>query len=254
VVCNCAAIPDTLVESELFGHVRGSFTGATQDKPGLFEAAHGGSLLLDEIAEMPLAAQAKLLRAVQQQEVQRVGAIAVRKVNVRVIAATHRDLRAMVAERTFREDLFFRIGMVELRLPSLSARKEDVPMLLKHFLARFAEMYGKPIQGFTRKAEMALTAYNWPGNVRELEGVVGSAAMMANPPLLDVSDLPPEIAQPSRGASPGDGDPLVSLDDIQVIHAHRVLARLGGDKVRAAEVLGVSRATLYRLLAKTPEA
>ena len=158
VVCNAAAIPENLIESELFGHVKGAFTGATQDKPGLFEAAHGGAILLDEIGDMPLAAQAKLLRVVQHQEIQRVGASSARKVNVRVVAATHRDLRAMVTERTFREDLFFRLCMVEIRLPALADRKEDLPLLLRHFVEKFAAAYDKPLQGFTRKAEIAMTA------------------------------------------------------------------------------------------------
>jgi DNA-binding NtrC family response regulator len=254
VVCNAAAIPENLIESELFGHVKGAFTGATQDKAGLFEAAHGGTILLDEIGDMPLGAQAKLLRAVQHQEVQRVGASGTRKVNVRIVAATHRDLRSMVAERTFREDLFFRLGMVEIRLPQLADRKEDLPLLLRHFVDKFAQAYNKPIQGFTRKAEIAMNSYSWPGNIRELEGVVGAAAMMAEPPLIDVGDLPPQVTS-STGMAAGNADGMnlnLSLEDIQVVHAHRVVDSMNGDKVRAAQVLGVSRATLYRLLAKTP--
>ena len=252
VVCNSAAIPENLIESELFGHVKGAFTGATQDKAGLFEVAHGGTILLDEIGDMPLAAQAKLLRVLQQQEIQRVGGTGVRKVNVRVVVATHRDLRAMVAERTFREDLFFRLGMVEICVPPLADRKEDLPLLLRHFVEKFAELYNKPLDGFTRKAEIAMTGYSWPGNVRELEGVVGAAAMMAEPPLIDVHDLPPHIAggTAARSVESGRGELDLSLDEIQVLHARRVVQHVGGDKVRAAEVLGVSRATLYRLLAK----
>lgn len=254
IVCNAAAIPENLIESELFGHVKGAFTGATQDKTGLFEAAHGGTILLDEIGDMPLSAQAKLLRVVQHQEVQRVGGSGTRKVNVRVVAATHRDLRSMVADRTFREDLFFRLGMVEIRLPQLADRKEDLPLLFRHFVEKFALAYDKPIQGFTRKAEIAMTSYSWPGNVRELEGVVGAAAMMAEPPLIDIGDLPPQVASFPAAVpeKPGDINLNLSLEDIQVVHAHRVVDSLNGDKGRAAQVLGVSRATLYRLLAKTP--
>jgi DNA-binding NtrC family response regulator len=252
VVCNSAAIPDSLVESELFGHVRGAFTGATADKAGLFEAAHGGTILLDEIGEMPLAAQAKLLRAVQHQEVQRVGASQTRKVNVRIVAATHRDLRAMIAAKEFREDLFFRLGVLEIRLPALADRMEDLPLLLRHFVEYFGEQYGKPLEGFTRKAEIALTGYDWPGNVRELEAVVAAAAMMADSRLIDIADLPPHLSGSPTLASGGDGgsDLDRSLDEIQVVHAHRVVDHVNGDKVRAAEILGVSRATLYRLLAR----
>lgn len=256
IVCNSAAIPETLVESELFGHMKGSFTGAAQDKPGLFESAHNGTILLDEIGELPAAAQAKLLRVVQHQQVQRVGSSIARPVNVRIIAATHRNLRAMIEERTFREDLFFRLGMVELQLPSLAERMEDMPLLVRHFVDQFAKLYGKPLEGLTRKAEIALNGYAWPGNVRELEGVIGAAAMMAESPLIDVADLPKHVSgaashlsDPAAEADES-GDLNLTLDQIQVVHAKRVVDHLGGDKVRAAEVLGVSRATLYRLLAR----
>ena len=253
VVCNSAAIPETLVESELFGHTRGSFTGATQDKAGLFEVAHGGTILLDEIGDMPLPAQAKLLRVVQHQEVQRVGASHTRKVNVRIVAATHRDLREMIAAKEFREDLFFRLGVLDLRLPPLADRMEDLPLLLRHFVEHYAEQYNKPLEGFTRKAEIALASYSWPGNVRELEAVVGAAAMMAESRLIDIADLPGQLSG-SPGEAPrsedGRSDLDLSLDEIQVVHAHRVVDHLNGDKVRAAEILGVSRATLYRLLAR----
>jgi DNA-binding NtrC family response regulator len=253
VVCNMAAIPDNLVESELFGHVKGSFTGATQDKAGMFEMAHGGTILLDEIGEMPLPAQAKLLRAVQHSEVQRVGATRPRKIDVRVIAATHRDLRTMVAEKTFREDLFFRLGMLDIRLPSLAERKDDLPLLTRHFVRHFAQLYNRPFQGLTRKAEAALAAYNWPGNIRELEGVIGSAALMGEPPTIDLPDLPLALTQPhTTTANNGHAELLLTLEQMEVVHAHRVLKHFDGDKLRTAETLGVSRATLYRLLSKTP--
>ncbi len=256
VVCNSAAIPDTLIESVLFGHVKGAFTGATQDNIGLFEAAHGGTIVLDEIGELPPAAQAKLLRAVHQQEVQRVGSSASRKINVRIVAATHRDLRAMVTERTFREDLFFRLGILEIRVPALDDRREDLPLLLRHFLDLFSELYAKQVDGFTRKAEIALSRYQWPGNVRELEGVIGAAMMMTDGPLIDVADLPPNIttllATECKTTRDDVSDMSLSLEEIQVAHAHRVVMHLNGDKTRAAEMLGVSRATLYRLLAKDP--
>ncbi len=250
-VCNCAAIPENLVESELFGHTRGSFTGATHDQAGMFEHAHGGVLFLDEIGELPLPAQAKLLRAVQNQEIQRVGSPALRKVNVRIVAATNRDLRAQVEEKLFREDLFFRLAMVEIKLPPLAERKEDLPLLLRHFLDRFSGLYGKPIEGLTRRAEALLVRYAWPGNVRELENAIGYACMMAASGRIDVDDLPDNFQRelPANAA----GVELVSVEEIQRMHARRVVEYFEGNKLRAAEVLGVSRATLYRLLGPRTE-
>ena len=248
VVCNCAALAENLVESELFGYVRGAFTGANQDKTGLFEYAQGGTLLLDEIGEMPPPIQAKLLRAVQQQEVQRLGSPMVRKVNVRIVAATNRELRSSVTEKTFREDLFYRLSMVEIKLPTLAERKEDLPLLIRHFVEYFAGQYGKPITGLTRRAEMALNRHPWPGNVRELENVIGYAAMMTQSSKIDVHDLP-QLA--GNGGTAAEGAyPMVSVDEIQRIHARRVLEEVGGDKVMAAQILEVSRATLYRLLSE----
>jgi transcriptional regulator with GAF, ATPase, and Fis domain len=162
VVLNCSAVVETLFESELFGHVRGSFTGATHDKAGLFEHAHGGTLFLDEIGDMPLATQAKLLRVLQNQEVQRVGALSARKVDVRVIAATNHDLRTAVAEKRFREDLYYRLSMVEIQAPGLAERKEDLPLLQRHFVARFAAQYGKEIRGLTHRAQIRLSQHSWP--------------------------------------------------------------------------------------------
>lgn len=250
VVCNCAAIPENLAESELFGYLRGSFTGATADKAGVFEAAHGGVLFLDEVGELPLPLQAKLLRAVQNQEVQRIGSTSVRKVNVRIVAATNRDLRVMVREKGFREDLYFRLCMVEIKLPSLNERKEDLPLLLRHFVERFARAYNKNIDGLTRRAEARLARYQWPGNIRELENVIGYACMMTDSERIDIGDLPDSFhgeAEPGGSAHVE----LVTIDEIQHLHARRVLDYVEGDKVRAAEVLGVSCATLYRLLAHT---
>lgn len=163
VVCNCSAIVETLFESELFGHVRGAFTGATQDRAGLFEYAQGGTVFLDEISDMPLAAQSKLLRVVQNQELQRVGSSEVRKVDVRLIAATNRDMRALVAANLFREDLYYRLSMIELKLPRLAARKEDLPLLERHFVERFAASYGKRIAGISRRVQALLGRHSWPG-------------------------------------------------------------------------------------------
>ncbi len=251
-ICNCAAVSESLAESELFGHVRGAFTGAVQDKVGMFEYAHGGTLFLDEIGEMPLAMQAKLLRAVQNQEVQRVGSPSSRKVNVRIVAATNRDLRASAGEKGFREDLFFRLAMVEIRLPALSDRREDLPLLLRHFTDHYAHQYGKSIDGITRRAEALLYRHNWPGNVREVENVIGYAAMMSQSGKIDVQDLPESLQ--TRGSRETGEYPLASLHEIQRLHARRVLEQVGGDKREAARVLGVSRATLYRLLGRRERA
>jgi DNA-binding NtrC family response regulator len=190
VVLNCSAIVETLFESELFGHAKGSFTGATHDKPGLFEHAHGGTLFLDEIGDMPLATQAKLLRVLQNQEVQRVGSLATRKVDVRVVAATNHDLRAEVAEKRFREDLYYRLSMVEIQAPRLAERREDLPLLQRHFVARFAAQYKKEIRGITHRAQIRLSQHSRPGNVRELENVIGHAAMMTLNDMVDAQDLP----------------------------------------------------------------
>lgn len=250
-VCNCSAVVETLFESELFGHVKGAFTGAAQDKMGLFESAHNGALFLDEIGDMPLSTQAKLLRVLQNQEIQRVGSLGVRKVDVRVIAATNRDLPALVAERRFREDLYYRLCMVEIKVPRLAERKEDLPLLERHFLESFAAQYQKSIRGLTRRAQALLARYSWPGNVRELENVLGNACMMVEGEVIDVGDLPANLRQPPS-AGPGFDGPLLPLDELERRHARRVLERVGGNKVRAAEILGISRATLYRLLAEGP--
>lgn len=193
VVVNCSAVVETLFESELFGHVKGAFTGATSDKIGLVEHAHQGTLFLDEIGDMPLGTQAKLLRAIQNQEVQRVGSLQARKINFRVIAATHQDLRAMIRSGQFREDLFYRLSMVELRTPSLAERREDIPLLARHFVDRFSTQFNKPVRGMTQRASIALSRYDWPGNVRELENAIGHACMMVLSDMIDVADLPAQI-------------------------------------------------------------
>lgn len=252
VVCNCVAMVETLIESQLFGYVKGAFTGATQDRIGLIEFADRGTLLLDEIGDMPLTTQAKLLRVLQNHEVQRVGSPAVRKVDARVIAATHHDLRSLVAEKKFREDLYYRLSMVEIRLPALSERREDLPLLERHFVEHFAAQYNKPIRGLSRRAEALLACYPWPGNVRELENVLGNACMMVHGNKIDVGDLPEQV-RTLRPSGKGEDDGLLPLEEIQRRHARRVLERVGGNKVKAAAILGISRATLYRLLAGKPE-
>lgn len=249
VVCNCAAVVETLFESELFGYVKGAFTGATQDKIGLFEYAQGGTLLLDEIGEMPMATQAKLLRVLQDQQIQRVGSPVTRKVDVRVVASTNRDLEAEVAHQKFREDLYYRLCMIEIRLPRLADRKEDLPLLERYFLERFAAQYNKPLARLAYRTQAILARYSWPGNVRELENVLGHACMLVEGDTVDVRDLPARFgAAIPKGA--GEDNEFITLEEIQRRHALRVLERVGGNKVQAAEILGVSRATLYRLLAE----
>lgn len=249
VVCNCSALVDNLVESELFGYVRGAFTGATQDKIGMFEYADGGTIFMDEIGELTPAAQAKLLRVLQNRQVQRVGSLTPRMVDVRVIAATHRNLKNMVRDGQFREDLYYRLAVVEIPLPLLASRREDLPLLERYFIEKFAQEYNKPIAGLARRAQTRLATYPWPGNVRELENVIGNACMMVEANLIDINDLPERLRKPLAEELSGD-DTFVSLEELQRRHIVRVLEGVGGNKARAAEVLGIGRATIYHLLSK----
>jgi DNA-binding NtrC family response regulator len=248
-VCNCAAVVDTLFESELFGYVKGAFTGATEDKIGLFEYANGGTVFLDEIGEMPLPAQAKLLRVLQNEEVHRVGSPVPRKVDVRVIAATNRHLPSLMKEGRFREDLFYRLGMIEIELPRLADRKEDLPFLERSILEKYAKQYRKKVLGITRRAQTRLSAYSWPGNVRELENVLSHAVMMTEENVVDLKDLPKSLAAHDLEPA-GEGDNLITLEELQRRHLQHVLKCVGGDKTRAADILGISRSTLYNLLSR----
>ncbi len=253
VVLNCSAVVETLFESELFGHVRGSFTGANTDKAGLFEHAHGGTLFLDEIGDMPLATQAKLLRVLQNQEVQRVGSLTARKVDVRVVAATNHDLRQAIAEKRFREDLFYRLSMVEIQVPSLAARKEDLPLLIRHFITRFASQYGKEIRGLTHRAQIVLSMHPWPGNIRELENVIGHACMMCLGDTIDVPDLPPYLQTPGENrslaaATAAADQPITSLEDQERVLVMRAMEEAGGNQSQAARILRIGRDALrYKL-------
>lgn len=249
VVCNCSALVETLVESELFGYIRGAFTGATKDKAGLFESANGGVIFLDEIGELSPGAQAKLLRVLQDHRVRRVGSSVTREVDLRVIAATNRDLRAMVHDGKFREDLYYRLAVVEIALPALTNRREDLPLLERYFVEKFAAEYEKPIAGLTRRAQARMATYPWPGNVRELESMIGNACMMADGKFLDIGDLPERVRDHSSDQAPTD-EALFSLDEMQRRHVMRVLERVGGNKARAAEILGIGRATIYQLLSR----
>jgi DNA-binding NtrC family response regulator len=254
VVLNCSAVVETLFESELFGHVRGSFTGASNDKAGLFEHAHGGTLFLDEIGDMPLATQAKLLRVLQNQEVQRVGSLTARKVDVRVVAATNHDLRAAIAEKRFREDLYYRLSMVEIKVPSLEDRKEDLPLLERHLIAKFASQYGKEIHALTRRAQIRLAMHSWPGNVRELENVIGHACMMTLGDTIDVQDLPPYLLAEGQAVS-DPGDTLVpesesagTLEAQERALIQRAMQAAAGNQSQAARTLRIGRDALrYKL-------
>jgi DNA-binding NtrC family response regulator len=248
-VCNCSAIVETLVESELFGYVRGAFTGAIQDKIGVFEYGNRGTVFLDEIGELPLAVQGKLLRVLQTHEIQRIGSPAPRPVDVRVIAATNRNLRSMVRDGEFREDLYYRLAMGEIPLPRLCDRREDMPLLQRHFLEKFAAEYKKPVAGMTRRAQTRMAIYSWPGNIRELENAIGSACMMVDGTVIDIGDLP-EPVRGQSGDSADKDDILTSLQELEKRHVMRVLEHVGGNKSQAAEILGISRATIYQWLAE----
>jgi DNA-binding NtrC family response regulator len=252
VVCNCAAVVETLFESELFGHVRGAFTGAVEDRKGYFEQAHKGTLFLDEIGDAPPGIQAKLLRVLQDHKVQRVGSPTLREVDLQVITATNRDLRTMVAEKQFREDLYYRIAPVEIVLPRLFERREDLPLLERHFLERFANQFRKPLVGISRKAQILLASYAWPGNVRELENVFAHACMMSQGEVIDVHDLPEAIRNSQFSVSDAATD-LCSLEEVQRRHILRVLKLVKNNKNEAASILGISRTTLYRYLLDSDE-
>jgi DNA-binding NtrC family response regulator len=257
VVVNCSAVVETLFESELFGHMKGSFTGAEHDKVGLFEHAHGGTLFLDEIGDMPVSTQAKLLRVLQNQEVQRVGALSTRKVDVRVIAATNHDLRSLVAEKLFREDLYYRLTMVEIHVPGLDLRKEDLALLQRHFVARFASEYKKEIRGLTHRAQIGLAQHSWAGNVRELENVIGHAAMMTVGDMIDLQDLPPYLcSHAEQHAHPEhrnhhtprllpDFGTLAEQERVLLVQA---LEKANGNQSEAARALRIGRDALrYKL-------
>jgi transcriptional regulator with PAS, ATPase and Fis domain len=215
---------------------------------GLFEHANNGTLFLDELGDTPINMQTKLLRALQNQEIRRVGSPLVHKVNVRVIAATNRNLPKMIADGTFRDDLFYRLSMVELKVPRLADRKEDISLLVRHFLAYFNEQYGKNIRGLTPRAQAILARYSWPGNVREVENVLGAACMMTQDSIIDVRDLRESLRNPQSSGVAEDGEAIVPLADLERQHARATLKRMHGNKVKTAEALGISRATLYRLL------
>jgi DNA-binding NtrC family response regulator/predicted hydrocarbon binding protein len=243
VAVNCAAVPETLLESELFGHVRGAFTGAHQDRPGLFEAAHGGTLFLDEIGDVPRPMQARLLRVLQERTVRRVGENHSRPVDVRFVAATNADLTAAVAAGDFRKDLYYRLRVVELHVPPLRERRDDVLPLARVLLAASARRLGRPQLGLTPATADRLLGYCWPGNVRELENAMERAVALARGRRVEVEDLPPEV----RGAGGGDAKKS-TLAEVERRHILATLERNAGNRARTAAELGLSPSTLYRKL------
>ena len=252
VTINCSAVVESLFESELFGHTRGAFTGAVGDKPGLFEAADGGTLFLDEIGELPLTAQAKLLRVIETGDVQRVGALDTRHVDVRVVAATNRDLRGEAAAGQFRGDLFYRLSVVELHVTPLRERHEDIPYLIAAFVREFAGKFGKSILGPTPAAERLLLTAPWPGNVRELRNVIERICILAEDRFFSEKETmaalsPSAVAQAEARREPKKGDSHL-LADAERDHIGRVLKGTSGNKKAAAQLLGLSRRALYRKL------
>jgi DNA-binding NtrC family response regulator len=256
VPVNCGALPADLVESELFGHAKGAFTGAAAAKPGLFEEAEGGTLFLDEVGELPLPIQVKLNRALQEKEIRRVGENQPTKVDVRIIAATHRNLKAEAAAGRFREDLYYRLHVFPIRMPALRERMEDVPLLAQHFLEKHARAFRREVSGLEPDAIRVLTSYAWPGNVRELENAIERAVAVAKEPRLRREDLPPEIVASPTAAPPPEvlaGLPYrdavdQARDRVSREYLAQLMKEFGGNVTRAAERAGMERESLHRLL------
>ncbi|MBW1917938.1 MAG: sigma-54-dependent Fis family transcriptional regulator [Deltaproteobacteria bacterium] len=248
VMVNCAALPESLIESELFGHEKGAFTGAVQQRKGRFELADEGTIFLDEVAEMPLPTQVKLLRVLQNGEFERVGGSVTLNVDIRVIAATNQDLEQAMNEGRFRKDLFYRLNVIHLEIPPLREREEDIPLLAQNFLDKFCLENNRPAMGFTPKALQALKSYTWPGNVRELENVVERAVALCTESTVKVEDLPDEIRD-SSGVSDRIIIPIgASIEEIERLAILQTLKKTGGDKEVTARILGIGLATLYRRL------
>ncbi|HDI83005.1 MAG TPA: PAS domain S-box protein [candidate division WOR-3 bacterium] len=241
VKINCAAIPENLLESELFGYKKGAFTGAVMDKMGKFEAADGGTIFLDEIGDMPLSLQAKILRVIEEREFERLGEVETRKVDVRVIAATNRPLKELVEQGKFRMDLYYRLNVVRIRLPALRERAEDIPLLLDHFIEVFNKKFNKKVKGVEQRVMDFLLDYSWPGNVRELENVIEHAMIHARGDLIRFDNLPDYLFEEGESGA-------VSLVDVEREHILRVLKSVNNNKTRASKILGISRSTLWRKL------
>ncbi len=242
VPVDCGAIPEGLLESELFGHRRGSYTGAVADRPGIVEAADGGTLFLDEVGNLPAAMQAKLLRFLNDRRYRRVGETRERSVDVRLVSASNRDLAALIADGVFRDDLYYRLAVFALHIPSLAERREDIPPLVYHFIRRFNEESGYAVEGVRQDALDLLVDAPWPGNVRQLENVTERAVILRKAGLVQPADLPPEM-QSENGAGSGR-----SLEDVERQHILQLLEDCGGNRSRVARILGISRRTVYRKL------
>jgi two-component system response regulator HydG len=249
VAINCGALPESILEAELFGVERGAFTGAVARREGRFERAHGGTLFLDEVGEMPLSAQVKLLRVLQEGELERLGGTQTVKVDVRIVAATNKDLVREVAEGRFREDLYYRLNVVEVRIPALASRREDIPLLADAFLRRFAAKNGKTLRGFSPEAQSTLENYAWPGNVRELEHAVERAVVLARGDVLEVSDLPESVRKGPLGSAGQLIIPIgTPMEEVERRVIHETLRHTKGDKTLAARLLGIAARTIYRKL------
>jgi DNA-binding NtrC family response regulator len=251
---NCGALPESLLESELFGHTKGAFTGATGDKKGLFRSASGGTLLLDEIGEMPLALQVKLLRAIQEHEVTPVGASVPVKFDARIIAATNKNLETEIAENRFREDLFYRLNVIEISLPPLRERREDIPLLVKHFIARCAKEQNATEKIIAREAMSALVNYHWQGNVRELQNAIERAFILSGDEI-EFENLPPKIrAGAATNFEMHDPEGLrPTLEEMERRYIREIMTATGEEKTAAAEILGIDLSTLYRKLKRYEE-
>lgn len=252
VPVNCAAIPEQLLESELFGHMRGSFTDARMDKRGLFEEAQKGTLFLDEISELPIMLQAKLLRAIQEKEIRRVGATKPISADVRIIAATNLNLAEEAKAKRFRDDLYYRLNVIELKLPPLRDRREDIVLLVEGFLKRCGEVRGKEVKGVSEAALAMLMDYTWPGNVRELENVIERAVTLSRGEKVTPDDLPPAVqgARGDRRVLDEAVEKTLPLHEIEKEYIKKILDKTGGNKYQAAQALGIDRKTLYRKLAE----
>jgi DNA-binding NtrC family response regulator len=254
VVCNCTTLAPTLLESELFGHVRGSFTGADRDRKGLFEAAHGGTIFLDEVGELPLNVQVKLLRVLENREIKRVGSPQPLQIDIRVIAATNRDLAAMVAQGTFRDDLYYRLNVGAIHLPPLRERTDDIEPLCSHFIEAFSRKLGKHVTGLDAGVVELFLRAHWPGNVREVANVIERAMIVTKGPLILVEDLPLNLVVPpppgNGGEAAGPPAPDLSLQSAERDQIRRALDAAGGRRIAAARLLGLSRRTLYRKMDK----
>jgi DNA-binding NtrC family response regulator len=251
VPVNCGAIPEKLLESELFGYVKGAFTGATESRAGFFQTADGGTIFLDEINEMSPAMQVKLLRVLQDKQVCMVGARKTQKIDVRILASSNKDVRALVKKDIFREDLFFRLNVISITVPPLRERRDDIPLLVSHFAAKFAHEMGRPVSSFSDEVVKAFMNYSWPGNIRELENLVQRLTVMTDAPTIEIPDLPSFM----RFSALSETVPFRSLAEEEASYIRRILASVGGNKSRAAEILGIDRKTLREKIkqARTPD-